>query len=130
MKKLVFSLFAAGTLLFPALALPALVSAQTLPFGGLVVNTTVCTCPATAGNLLITFAPFWFGASDVPSGGSLVYIPWLSKLYAWFEIGVPGTYHLGSYVPGIQACWMYSGNSCFPLPSMGVIYQVGTSKSF
>lgn len=106
-------------------------SAQGLPFGGLVSYTVPCTCPSSIGNLWIWFTPMWFG--KVPATGSLVYVPYSSRLYAWYQIGVPGTYHLGSYVPGVQACWMLvppPGTGCVPLASSGVITQVGTSKLF
>ncbi len=103
----------------------------TLPFGGLVSYTVSCTCPASAGNLWIWMTPLYLGA-PVPYTGALVYVPYSSKLYAWFNIGVPTAWHLGSYIPGVQACWMLvppPGTGCFPLPSAGVITQVGTSMS-
>lgn len=107
------------------------VAAQGLPFGGLVSYTVACTCPGSIGNLWIWFTPMWFG--QVPATGSLVYVPYTSRLYAWYEIGVPATYHLGLYVPGVQACWMLlptTPPTCAPLASAGVITMVGTSKSF
>lgn len=102
-----------------------------LPFGGLVNYTVPCTCPGSIGNLWIYFTPFWF--SSVPATGAVVYVPYTSQLYAWYHIGVPGTYHLGSYTPGVQACWMLlppPATGCFPLPAVGVINQVGTSQLF
>ena len=102
----------------------------TLPFGGLVSYTIPCTCPSSIGNLWIWFTPLYLGA-PVPATGSLVYVPYSSRLFAWFNIGIPATWHLGSYHPGVQACWMIippPGVGCFPLPSAGVITQVGTSK--
>lgn len=112
---------------------PSLASAQLLPFGGLVSVATPCTCPGFIGNLWIYFTPFWFGKSSIPASGSVVYVPYVSQLYSWYEIGVPTTWHLGSYVPGVQACFMVvppPGTGCVPLVSAGVIFQVGTSKSF
>lgn len=103
-----------------------------LPFGGLVSYTIPCTCPSSIGSLWIWFTPLFLG-SHVPITGPLVYVPYVSQLYAWFMIGVPGAWHLGSYVPGVQACWMLippPGVGCFPLPVAGVITQVGTSKLF
>lgn len=126
--------YLSGTLLISLFFLFAPISkakAQLIPFGGRVSYTVACTCPGSIGNLWIYFTPFWL--SSVPIAGSLVYVPYVSKLYSWYEIGVAGTYHLGSYVPGVQACWMLlptTPPSCAPLLSAGVITQVGTSKSF
>jgi hypothetical protein len=78
-------------------------------------------------------APFWAGQGAIPVGGAVVYVPWISKVYAWYQVGIPTTWHLGSYVPGVQACWMLippPATGCFPLPSVGVIFQVGTSNLF
>lgn len=99
-----------------------------LPFGGLVSYTVACTCPGSIGNLWILFTPMWFG--QIPVTGSLVYVPYTSRLYSWYKIGVSGTYHLGSYEPGVQACWMTLPTippTCAPLVSAGVITKVGTS---
>lgn len=105
---------------------------STLPFGGLVSYTLPCTCPSSAGNLWIWFTPLYFGA-PAPAAGPLVYVPGASQLFAWYMIGTPGAWHLGSYTPGVQACLMIippPGTGCFPWPSLGTITQVGTSKPF
>ena len=102
----------------------------TLPFGGLVSYSIPCTC--SLGSLWIWFTPLWLGA-PVPVTGSLVYVPFSSILYAWWMIGIPSTWHLGSYIPGVQACYMLVPTvppSCVPWPAAGVITQVGTSKFF
>lgn len=104
----------------------------TLPFGGKVSYTLPCTCPGTMGNLWIFLTPGWFGQGTVPLTGAVVYVPYTSKLYSWYEIGAPFTWHLGNYTPGVQACWMLvppPGAGCFLLPAAGVIREVGTSKS-
>ena len=110
---------------------PNMVKAQlgTLPFGGFVTLSLPCTC--SPGVRLIWFAPFWFGLSSIPSTGALVYVPGVSKLYSWYMIGVPGTWHLGSYIPGmVFSCWMGVPPVCAPAPSFGQIFMVGTSKLF
>jgi len=104
-----------------------------LPFGGKVVATTICTCPESAGNLYITMSPFFSGAgvSGTSPTGSVVYVPATSKLYAWFSIGIIGTWHLGSYKPGVQSCLMLApppATGCVPLPAAGTIERVGTSR--
>ncbi len=104
----------------------------TLPFGGLVSYTIPCTCPGSIGNLWIWFTPLYNG-SFFPIGGPLVYIPMTTTLYSWYEIGVAGSWHLGSYMPGVQACWMLMpppAPGCFAFPSLGVMTQVGTSRLF
>ena len=114
--------------LYPA-ALFAAPLPGTLPFGGLVSYSVPCTCPGSIGNIWIFLAPLYLGG-PVPVTGSVVYVPYASQLYSWFNIGVPTTWHLGSYIPGVQACWMVvppPATGCFPLLSAGVITQVGTS---
>lgn len=103
-----------------------------LPFGGLVSYSLPCTCPSSTGNLWIYFTPLFLG-SNIPATGSLVYVPTSSKLYAWYSIGTPTAWHLGSYTPGVQACYMVApppATGCIIFPSAGVINSVGTSKPF
>ena len=103
--------------------------AQLLPFGGLVTSVIPCTCPGSIGSMWIGYAPLYLGA-PVPAAGSLVYVPYITQVFAWYKVTVPTTWHLGSYVPGVQACFMLvppPGIGCFPLPAAGVITQVGTS---
>lgn len=105
------------------------VSAQGLPFGGLVTTAIPCTCPGSIGNIWISYAPLYLG-SPIPSTGSLVYVPYITRVFAWFRIGIPLIWHLGSYIPGVQACWMIvppPAAGCVPLPAAGVISQMGTS---
>lgn len=105
-------------------------SEPSLPFGGLVSYSLPCTCPSSVGNLWISFKPLFLG-SNIPVIGSLVYVPSSSKLYAWYSIGAPSSWHLGSFTPGVQACFMIApppATGCIPFPSAGVINSVGTSK--
>jgi hypothetical protein len=94
-----------------------------LPFGGWPIYTPIpCTCSAT---LWSWFAPLYITGS-VPLTGPLVYVPYATIPFANFLITVPATPHKGAYIPGVQACWMYAGFFCFPLPSIGVMGFVGT----
>ncbi|MEK9182001.1 MAG: hypothetical protein AAB781_00220 [Patescibacteria group bacterium] len=92
-----------------------------LPFGGLVIVTLPCTCSA---NLWIWFTPLY--PLPLPTAGPLVYQPGYTTLYGDFAIGVPATWHLGSYTPGIQTCWQYVGITCAPMVNYGLMNKVGT----
>lgn len=106
-------------LFFPTLT----IKAQGLPFGGIVSSPITCTCSPV---VWIWFTPLYLGGPTVVSG-PIVYSPFSTILYANFNIGVPSKYHLGSYIPGAQACWMYAVAGCFPLPSLGIMTKVGTN---
>ncbi len=95
-----------------------------LPFGGLVSSPVTCTC--SPGNLWIWFTPLYLGGPVVITG-PLVYSPFSTVLYGYYNIGVPGTWHLGDYIPGVQACWMYAGTGCVTVPSVGLMNKVGTN---
>ena len=97
-----------------------------LPFGGLASFPLPCTCSAT---LAIWFAPLYLGG-PIAITGPLVYSPYSTIPYAYYMIGVPGVWHLGSYLPGVQACWMYAGVACVPFPTIGLMTKVGTGRLF
>ena len=100
-----------------------------LPFGGLASFSVPCTC---SGNLWIWFTPLYLGG-PINITGPMIYSPYSSILYAYFMIGIPGIWHLGSYIPGVQSCWMAVPTvppACIPLPAAGQIFQVGTNKFF
>lgn len=106
-------------------------------FGGKVLFVTECTC--TDGAFAITVG--------TPSIGTYVYTPgsvlysyynffnpgtWVvTGLYNVFTPFIPGPWVLGAYVPTPlpveSACWMYAVDGCFPLPTQGVITNMGTS---
>lgn len=97
-----------------------------LPFGGYVNYSLPCTC---SGTLWVWFTPLYLGGPII-GAGPLVYSPFSTLLFSNYLIGVPGTWHLGSYVPGAQACWMIApppAVGCVPLPAAGVMTAVGTS---
>lgn len=94
-----------------------------LPFGGFVIITIPCTCSA---NLWIYFTPLY--PLPLPTTGPLVYQPGYTTLYGNFAIGIPATWHLGSYTPivGNGVCWINTGPACVPLPNLGLMNKVGT----
>ena len=94
-----------------------------LPFGGLVIFTLPCTCSA---NLWIWFAPL--APLPLPPTGPLIYQPGYTTLYGDFAIGIPTTWHLGSYTPivGNGVCWIETAVACVPLPNLGLMNKVGT----
>ena len=107
-KILIGSLF-----LFFAVTVPSAAHAQ-IPFGGFDVAEIPCTC-----GFVYTwhyFAPLFLG--PVPITGPLA-APWVIAFP--FYILHPGAWALGLYTPGVQACFMYVGFGCAPLPSFGLI---------
>lgn len=126
MKLYVLSFFV-GTLIFFA-PLSAKAFSVGLPFGGLVNFSIPCTC---SGGVVIYYTPLYLG-SKIPVTGSLWFPP-VAKLYAWFLLGVPKTWNLGSYIPGASACLVVAPNPvdpCVPIPAAGTIQYMGTSKLF
>lgn len=86
-----------------------------IPFGGLVTSMTYCTC---SGNFLV--------ALSLPRPGLYTYSPYSSFLFMNYLVA-PGSWLLGTYIPGVQACWFYVGAGCAPFPNLGVISMTGTT---
>lgn len=109
-----------------ALSLPSKTHAQGVgsPFGGLVSFSIPCTC--TPSLLWVWHTPLFLGGPIVATG-PLVYSPFTTIPYPEYMFGVPGAWDLGTYIPGVQACWMYAVFFCFPLPSIGLMTMAGTS---
>jgi len=122
MKKIV-SFFVAlcflGAMIVPLRA-DALVPPM-MPFGGWPSIFYPCTC---SFSLWVWFTPLYL--TSIPLTGPLVYTPYATLPYPNFLVSIPGIPHLGAYIPGVQACWMYVGVACIPLPSIGVMGFVGT----
>jgi hypothetical protein len=119
LKKFVVSV----SLLF-FLLVPSMVHATIPPilgFGGLPVFWFPCVCSASVWNW---FAPLYLTA--FPITGPMVYVPYATLPLGNFLPSVPLIPELGGYIPGIQACWIYVGIACVPLPSIGVEAFVGT----
>lgn len=124
MKKvasIILSLSFVAGLFFPFHQAQALVPPM-LPFGGWPVFILPCTCSFT---IWAWFAPLYLGG-PVTATGPLVYVPYSTIPFANFLPSIPAVPHDGAYIPGVQACWMYVGIACVPLPSIGVMGFVGT----
>lgn len=96
-----------------------------MPFAGIVSVPTPCTC--SPGLIHIWLTPLYLGG-PVSISGPMVYSPYSTLLFADFMIGVPGTWHLGSYVPVTNACWIATPTGCVVLPSIGLMTKVGTNR--
>ena len=79
--------------------------------------------------MAIWFTPLYLGG-PVAITGPLVYSPYSTIPYPYYMIGVPAVWHLGSYIPGVQACWMFVAVGCVPFPTLGLMTKVGTSRPF
>lgn len=89
-----------------------------VPFGGLVSWMYPCTC--SPGTFMVYL---W-----LPRPGIYAITPWaLGPLLFLDKVVAPGSWLLGSYVPGAQSCIMYYGVTCAPFPVMGTITMTGTS---
>jgi hypothetical protein len=89
-------------------------------FGGRSVSLWPCTC---SGAIWLWFVPLHL--QGVPVTGPMTFYP-ATLQFSDYLGGAPGIEYLGKYVPGVQACWIYAGYFCFPLPSVGVMAVIGT----
>lgn len=102
--------------LFSIFAFKTVAQVGFLPFGGLVLNVTPCTCD---GTFLITVGP--------PVPGNFLFDPKVTYQYAYYQLPYRvGVWALGLYGPG-PACRIYTGEDCTASPSSGTITIVGTS---
>lgn len=85
-----------------------------VPFGGLEILEFPCTCSPF---MYVAFFPLYI-ASPVPITGSMA--DEYTHIFAFFVPHI-GSWQLGVFTPGVQACWMYVGVGCAPLPVMGTI---------
>lgn len=127
LKKYFFCcLFCFGFIPFVSSAVGPGAVAPGLPFGGFVVFSVPCACSL---NDYIFFTPL-SPNPPLPKAGALLYQPLFTTVYSYFALGIPGTWHLGSYIPYIPgapgACWEIVGTACAPMPYFGIMNQVGT----
>jgi hypothetical protein len=95
-----------------------------LGFGGLVSTITPCAC---SGGYIVWFTPLYIN-SPVPVTGGIYYSllpPTLT--FSWYEPGVPATWELGTFAPGVQQCLVPVVGGCAIVPDLGSMNYVGTS---
>lgn len=92
-----------------------------LAFSGHLVKWLPCTCN---GGLWLFYAP---NIDSSFPGGALSYAPYSTITYPYYNMTTPGVWHLGTYLPGVQSCWFYTGHHCIILPTLGHEVMVGTS---
>lgn len=123
-KKFVTTVLLISFVFVVTLSSPKPAHAQFLPFAGLASFSLPCTCSAT---LWIWFTPLYLGGPAILTG-PMIYSPFSTIPFAYYHFGLPGIWHLGSYIPAIPACWMFAGVGCFPLPAIGLMFLVGTNR--
>lgn len=109
MRK-IFATFILATVM----TLPSVSHAALVPYGGLIVFSIPCTCGFVFNYHM--FAPLFLG--PIPMAGGLSAPQVITFPFYYLH---PGAWALGAYVPGAQACWMYVGFGCAPLPGLGTI---------
>ena len=75
-------------------------------------------CPCS-NNFLVYFSPLYLYPSAGPISGALVFQPGTMSFLNYTIFPTSGV--IGSYTPGVQACFIPDGDSCSPVPSLGVI---------
>jgi hypothetical protein len=93
-------------------------------FGGLVTAVIPCGC---SGGLWVWFTPLYTN-SPVPVTGAIYFSALHTIPYSWYEFGVPATWELGTFIPGVQECFIPAGPlGCILLPTLGSMVMTGTS---
>lgn len=110
MKKIILGF----VIFFSAMTFPSHTYAQA-PFGGLETFEFPCTCSAFTMHF---FSPLYLGTL-VPTVGWLA-APFTPLTFLFYYLA-PSFWALGTYTPGVQACYMYVGLGCAPVPGLGVI---------
>jgi hypothetical protein len=76
---------------------------------------TYCDC---SGYYYMAFSPLYFYGSPAPIAGMLAVPP--SVTYQNFATA-PAQKYVGTYAPGVQACWINTSTGCIPLPTLGMV---------
>lgn len=119
-KKYTFSVLVSLSLLLSPLSAFAVVP-PLLGFGGRSVGMITCTCSFAGWKY---FFPLYL--TSIPMTGPMV-VSIGTFPFLWYTYWLPGVSHAGAYIAGVQACWIYAGYFCFPLPSVGVMAFTGSS---
>jgi hypothetical protein len=126
MKNFVFVISLISVLMWPISSANA--QFQPPAYAGIASFTIPCTC---SGNLWIWFAPLYLGG-PLALTGPMIYSTYSTILFAYYMIGIPGIWHLGSYIPAVPACWIWvpavPTPFCAPLPAAGVMFLTGTNR--
>ena len=120
MKKLALTLAFVSVFMFSPIKTQAAVG---LGFGGLVTAVIPCPC---SGGFWVWFTPLYIN-SPVPVTGAIYFSALHTIPYSWYAFGVPGTWELGTFVPGVQECYIPTPAGCVPLPTLGSMIMAGTS---
>ncbi len=112
-------------IIFFALPLTSMAALPLPGYGGYVVAAVPCTCPPFGYN--IYYAPFYptktVGTLTLTMG---TFIPYAYEQFI-VPYPTPTTWQLGDFVPGAGVCLVGAPPACAPLPSLGMIFQVGAS---
>ena len=97
-----------------------------LAVGGVIAYMNPCTCAYTSW-----LAAMYLYVVGKPSSmsGTYTYSRLLTETHANYAV-VPSSKMMGTYIPGVQACWMQAGYACFPLGNKGLITSIGTAAGF
>ncbi len=110
MKRILYSALIIAILVASAAFVRAQASGE-LSFGGIRWYTQPCTCSGPI--LLVSVYDF-----KLKQNINISYIPGASFVYMMYNLWT-STYLLGTYRPGVAACYMVVGNSCVPSASIG-----------
>jgi hypothetical protein len=121
-----------GVFMIFLLAASHVLAAIGLDFGGYVEywGYGECDCPLTILNLPAYFLPeFSSPPAAIPAMTyGLVYSPYTTIVWSNYNVGTPGIYSVGKYIPGAQACYYYIfPYECGLLETGGVLTEIGTS---
>jgi hypothetical protein len=125
MKKTVFRIFigmgALSAFILGFFVTQSYAQLGALTFGGRVLTSVPCTCSA---NTAILYVPTIPTTLIVPV---LTYNPYSTVPFSFYNFFTPGVKHVGNYLPGVQACWISVVIGCVPIPTQGLITQMGST---
>jgi hypothetical protein len=78
---------------------------------------TFCDC---SGYYYMAFSPLFLHGSPSAIAGMLAVPPAVG--FSNFATS-PAQKYIGTYAPGVQACWINTPTGCVPLPTLGVVLE-------